>query len=44
HEKRWLIRITINCCKDKLKSYFFKNTVPIEETEILTEDKLYKED
>ena len=31
HEKAWLIRVTINACKDFLKSFFRRNTVPIEE-------------
>ncbi len=30
HEKAWFIRVTINCCKDLLKSFFKKNTVPLE--------------
>ena len=30
HRKAWLIRVTINCCKDTLKSFFRKNIVPIE--------------
>ncbi|HIT60891.1 MAG TPA: sigma-70 family RNA polymerase sigma factor [Candidatus Fimousia stercorigallinarum] len=29
HEKAWLIRITINACKDLLKSFFRRNTVSI---------------
>lgn len=31
HEKAWLIRITVNACRDLLKSFFRKNTVPLEE-------------
>ena len=31
HEKAWLIRVTINACKDLLKSFFRKHTVPLEE-------------
>lgn len=31
HEKAWLIRVTVNACKDLLKSFFRKNTVPMEE-------------
>ena len=31
HEKAWLIRVTVNACKDFLKSFFRRNTVPIEE-------------
>ena len=29
HEKAWLIRVTINACKDLLKSFFRRNTVSI---------------
>ena len=28
HEKAWFLRITINACKDYLKSFFRRNTVP----------------
>ena len=31
HEKAWLIRVTINACKDLLKSFFRRHTVPIDE-------------
>ena len=31
HEKAWLIRVTINACKDLLRSFFRRNTVPLEE-------------
>lgn len=31
HEKAWLVRITVNACRDLLKSFFRKNTVPLEE-------------
>ena len=30
HEKAWIIRVTINACKDFLKSFYRKNVVPIE--------------
>lgn len=30
HEKAWLLRITMNLCKDKLKSAYFKKTAPLE--------------
>ena len=30
HEKAWFIRVTINACKDLLKSFFRKNTVPLD--------------
>lgn len=31
HEKAWLIRVTVNACKDLLKSFFRRHTVPLEE-------------
>ena len=31
HEKAWIIRTTINACKDYVKSSFFRRTVPLEE-------------
>jgi len=31
HEKAWLIRVSINLSKDKLKSSYFKNTEPLED-------------
>jgi len=31
HEKAWIIRVTINACKDYLKSFFRSHTVPLEE-------------
>lgn len=31
HEKAWLIRVTINRCKDLFKSFSFKNRVSIDE-------------
>ncbi len=30
HEKAWFIRVTLNSCKDLLKSLFRKRTVPLE--------------
>lgn len=42
HEKAWFIRVTINSCKDLLKSFFHSRTVPLDEllnqTEELTSD------
>lgn len=31
HEKAWLIRVTINACKDLLKSFFRSRTIAMEE-------------
>lgn len=31
HEKAWFIRVTINACKDLLKSFFRRRTVSLEE-------------
>ncbi len=31
HEKAWFIRVTINACKDLLKSFFRNHTIPLEE-------------
>lgn len=45
HEKAWLIRVAVNCCKDVLKSWWKKNWngyESVEEqgrTEILSEEK-----
>ncbi len=42
HEKAWFIRITINACKDFLKSFYRRNVVPldaIEEGEVLVSDE-----
>jgi RNA polymerase sigma-70 factor (ECF subfamily) len=36
HEKAWIIRTTINACKDHLKSAFFRRTVSLEEAAPLT--------
>ncbi len=30
HEKAWLIRVTVNACKDLLKSFYRKQTVPLD--------------
>ncbi len=30
HEKAWLLRVAINSCKDHLKSFFRRKTVPLE--------------
>lgn len=31
HEKAWLIRVTVNACKDLLKSFFHSKTISLEE-------------
>jgi RNA polymerase sigma-70 factor (ECF subfamily) len=31
HEKRWLLRITVNLCKDKLKGFWRKKVVPTDD-------------
>lgn len=31
HEKAWLIRVTLNACKDHLKCFFRRHTVSLEE-------------
>lgn len=31
HEKAWLIRVTLNACKDLLRSFFRSRSVPLEE-------------
>lgn len=45
HEKAWFIRVTINACKDLLKSFFRSRTVSLEELAELpaeiSEDKRY---
>jgi len=33
HEKAWFIRVTINACRDLLRSFFRRNTVSMEEIE-----------
>ncbi len=33
HEKAWVIRTTINMCKNELKSAFFRKTIPLEESD-----------
>lgn len=42
HEKAWFIRVTINACRDFLKSFFRNHTVPLDalpaESAGLTED------
>ena len=35
HEKAWIIRTTVNACKDYLKSSFFRRTVALDEAETI---------
>lgn len=35
HEKAWIIRTTINACKDHLKSAFFRRTVALEDAALV---------
>jgi RNA polymerase sigma-70 factor (ECF subfamily) len=41
HEKAWLIRVTINACKDVLKSFFHRKVSSIEE---IVGEPSYRED
>ncbi len=38
HRKAWLIRVTINECKDMLKSFFRRNTTTLDEVSELATD------
>ena len=38
HEKAWIIRVTVNECKDILKSAFRRKNVPLEEVKELTSE------
>lgn len=38
HEKAWIIRITVNACKDRLKSFFRSKTVSLDEISELTSE------
>lgn len=31
HEKAWFIRVTINACKDLLRNFFRRHTIPLEQ-------------
>lgn len=31
HEKAWLIRVTVNACKDLLRSFFRSRTIPLDD-------------
>lgn len=39
HKKAWLIRVTINLCKNRLKSAWFRKTVPIYDTIVSFSDE-----
>lgn len=39
HEKAWLIRVTINLCKDYLKSFWHKNTTELTEDVIVPQEE-----
>lgn len=41
HEKAWFIRVSVNCCKDILKSFFRTHTVSIDE---IIEQPIIKEE
>lgn len=38
HEKAWIIKVTINACKDFLKSFFRRNSVSLDEAILLETD------
>lgn len=38
HEKAWIIRVTINACKDLLKSFFKSRTLPLDSVTEKAED------
>ncbi len=38
HEKAWLIRITINACKDLIKSFFRSRTVDLEKAKTIAQE------
>jgi len=44
HEKAWFLRVTINACRDLLKSFFRTHTVSMEEAEELAGDSGTPED
>lgn len=39
HQKAWLIRVTINLCKNRLKSAWFRKTEPIYDTTLSFSDE-----
>ena len=44
HEKAWIIRTTINACKDHLKSAFFRRSAPLEEADRIPAPRVPKTD
>ena len=38
HEKAWFLRVTINACRDLLRSFFRSRTVPLEELNELPDE------
>ena len=40
HEKRWLIRVTVNLCKNHLMSFWYRNRAEIENIETMENWKL----
>ena len=38
HEKAWLIRVTVNACRDLLRSFFRSRTIPLQEALAVEQD------
>ena len=43
HERAWFIRVTINACKDLLRSFFRRRTVPLQEAAELPVEEAHSE-
>lgn len=43
HEKRWLLRITVNCCIDKIRTVKNQGTLPLDENIFITDSREDKE-
>ncbi len=41
HEKRWLIRVTVNLCRDQLKGFWKKKAVELEDSCLADEPELF---
>ena len=39
HEKAWLVRVTVNACRDVLRSFFRKSSVPLKLAEELSAEE-----